>query len=585
MKAKPCQSLVIEAPCELGAVRNAARTVRSFMESNGANTEEAGAWELVASEAGNNAVLYAPAEKQAIPVTFFVSALPERFELRVTDHTPGFDWPADRDLPDDASECGRGIFLINALTDERRYLRSETHNCLWMARQRAEPQPLPLRSSTAAELEAMLEGMAEELAGAYESLRAIFRFSSDMPEGDNEGHFAAKWLNELLRILDADWFVFRVRQPGRSSYTTLACSSLPLGVLDANEDRNNSQNPNIELRALLGRRQISFKGSELQAGDPLLQLCGTQGSGLCSPVHFGPKPSCILSVGFSHVERTLSAGKQNIAQTFATFLAIQLRNAQAQRDKVLTKLVSRDLQIASTIQKALLPRHLPSGHGFEMAAYGQSAREVGGDLYDAFAVSDKGILMIIADVMGKGVPAAMIAAMLHSVVRSRPELAHQPAQLLSFLHHSMHADLSNVGMFITAQLVYCDFSTRQLTLATAGHHPALLAAPSLLSTIRINSEGPLLGVFPDAEFEEISVPLPEGSRVLLYTDGLPELRNVKGQCFGEPMLGQSLLRLTRERLPAAELRQQLAWMIDDFQNGMPQTDDVTFILLADQLGQ
>ena len=585
MKAKSCQSLVIESPCELGAVRHAARRVRTFMETNGANTEEAGAWELIASEAGNNAVLYASAEKQALPVTFFVSALPEHFELRVTDHTQGFDWPASRDLPDDASECGRGIFLINALTDERRYVRSETHNCLWMSRQRTNPHSLPPGANSIAELEAMLESMAEELAGTYESLRAIFRFSSDMPEGDHEEQFANKWLGELLRILEADWFVFRIRQPGRFSYKTLACSSLPLGVLDATEDRNNSQNPNVELRSLMSRRQISFKASELQAGDPLLQLCGTQGSGLCSPVQLGTKPTGILSVGFNQVERVMSAGQQNIAQTFATFLAIQLRNAQAQRDKVQTKLVSRDLQIASTIQKSLLPRHLPGGHGYEMAAYWQSAREVGGDLYDAFSVGDRGLLMIIADVMGKGVPAAMIAAMLHSVVRSRPELARQPGALLSFLHHSLHSDLSNVGMFITAQLAYCDYRKRRLTLATAGHHPALLAAPSLLSTMRINSEGPLLGVFPDAEFEEISVPLPEGARVLLYTDGLPELRNRKGQTFGEPLLGQSLLRLTRERLPALELRQQLAWMIEDFQNGMPQTDDVTFILLADQLGQ
>ena len=149
MKARTCQSLVIEAPCELGAVRHAARRVRTFMETNGANAEEAGAWELVASEAGNNAVLYATADKQALPVTFFVSALPDHFELRVTDHTRGFDWPADRNLPDDASECGRGIFLINALTDERRYVRSETHNCLWMTRQgrvhRLDQLPQPPR--------------------------------------------------------------------------------------------------------------------------------------------------------------------------------------------------------------------------------------------------------------------------------------------------------------------------------------------------------------------------------------------------------------------------------------------------------
>lgn len=581
VKAKPCQSLVIESPCELGAVRHAARAVRSFMETHGADSDEAGAWELVASEAGNNAVLYAPEQSQALPVTFFACALPERFELAVTDHTHGFDWPTDKELPEDASECGRGVFLINALTDERHYMRSGAHNCLWMARHRTHTQG-STGPGTTAEMEALLESMTEELVGAYESLHAIFRFSSDLPEGDDEGRFATKWLSELLRILDADWFLFRMKQKGRSSYATLACSSMPLGVLDANEDRNNSQKAPTELRSLFSRRQISFNAAELEAGDPLLQLCGRQGSGLCSPVHFGTKPSCVLSVGFSNVERKLSAGQQNIAQTFATFLAIQLRNVQAQRETVRAKLVNRDLQIASSIQRSLLPHRLPCEQGLEMAAYWQSAREVGGDFYDAFTIEGKGMLMIIADVMGKGVSAAMIAAMLRSIVRSRPDLAHQPAAMLRFLHRSLHSDLSNVNMFITAQLAYCDFAGHTLTIATAGHHPALLAAPCFLKAKRINSEGPLLGVFSDAEFEETSMPLPEGARLLLYTDGLPELRNRKGQAFGEPLLCERLLRLTRERLPAVELRDQLVWMIEDFQNGVAPTDDVTFILLADQ---
>jgi len=86
----------------------------------------------------------------------------ERFELAVTDHTHGFDWPADRELPEDASECGRGVFLINALTDERHYMRSGARNCLWMARRRTHTQG-SARPGSAAEMEALLESMTEEL--------------------------------------------------------------------------------------------------------------------------------------------------------------------------------------------------------------------------------------------------------------------------------------------------------------------------------------------------------------------------------------------------------------------------------------
>jgi len=186
--------------------------------------------------------------------------------------------------------------------------------------------------------------------------------------------FATKWLSELLRILDANWFLFRMKQKGRSSYATLAAPACRSGFLMRNEDRNNSQKPPTELRSLFSRRQISFNAAELEAGDPLLQLCGRQGSGLCSPVHFGTKPNCVLSVGFSNIERKFSAGQQNIAQTFATFLAIQLRNVQAQRETVRAKLVNRDLQIASSIQRSLLPHRLPCEQGLEMAGATGRAR-------------------------------------------------------------------------------------------------------------------------------------------------------------------------------------------------------------------
>src|SRR5207244_13408913 len=100
--------------------------------------------------------------------------------------------------------------------------------------------------------------------------------------------------------------------------------------------------------------------------------------------------------------------------------------------------------------------------GFGLAGYCESARQVGGDFYDVVKLSDHSLLMVIADVMGKGIPAAMFAATLRSLLRALPELTHQPSELLSRVNRLLFDELSEVDMFITAQLVYVDASQRRL---------------------------------------------------------------------------------------------------------------------------
>ena len=127
-------------PCELSAVRAAAEGVHQFLETHGCSEREVTACELALVEACNNAIQYArPGERKA-PVVIDALCGPEEIEIRVTDHTAGFDWPAETALPEFGSERGRGLFLIRKMTDSAQYLRGVPTNTLVMRKKR-EIQP------------------------------------------------------------------------------------------------------------------------------------------------------------------------------------------------------------------------------------------------------------------------------------------------------------------------------------------------------------------------------------------------------------------------------------------------------------
>src|SRR5690349_4433642 len=154
--------------------------------------------------------------------------------------------------------------------------------------------------------------------------------------------------------------------------------------------------------------------------------------------------------------------------------------------------LANELAIARAIQASLLPKEFPKLPGFGLAGYCQSARQVGGDFYDVLPLSDTRALLVVADVMGKGVPAALFAASLRVLVRSLVERKLRPHELLRRINRQMYEELSSVDMFITAQFVEIDTACRVLRVANAGHCP-LLASDGCGPTQVIAPDGLPLG--------------------------------------------------------------------------------------------
>jgi serine phosphatase RsbU (regulator of sigma subunit) len=288
----------------------------------------------------------------------------------------------------------------------------------------------------------------------------------------------------------------------------------------------------------------------------------------------------VLTAGRYSQQAPFSAVQVNILHTFADFLGIALRNAWIREQQIRVRLVTHELEIAANIQRSLLPTRLPEPHGFRLAGHSQSANEVGGDLFDVMKVDKTGVLLVIADVMGKGVPAALFAAILRNQIRARPDLASHPGNFMAWLNQVLFTDLDRVDMFITVQLVFLDPEARELRVASAGHCPLLVAYPED-RVVEIAADGPPLGISRHAEFPEPVIHLAQGARVLMLTDGLTELRDPEGSLLGLDAIKTWLYDAALRRRPAPEAHDALLEFARAFRRTAQLRDDLTFIVVAD----
>ena len=241
--------------------------------------------------------------------------------------------------------------------------------------------------------------------------------------------------------------------------------------------------------------------------------------------------------------------------------------------------LANELKIAHVIQQSLLPKDFPHLPGLGLAAFCQSARQVGGDFYDVLPLDGDHVLLVIADVMGKGVPAALFAASLRMLLRSCARRISGPGELLERINRQMFNELSSVDMFITVQVVLLDTRWRRLQIASAGHCPLLLASP-LGKCLTMAPNGVPLGIDPFEHYPQQSAPLFPGACALLYTDGLIQVCDPEGHPFGQEALQDWLARNNASRANATGLKEALLAELNYFQADTSSQDDVTFLLVA-----
>jgi serine phosphatase RsbU (regulator of sigma subunit)/anti-sigma regulatory factor (Ser/Thr protein kinase) len=588
-------NLKLSLPCDLAEVRAAVQAVHAFLLEQGWNANDLMSFDLALVEACNNAVKYAGPAGRSQTIGLETISEPAQVEFRIHDHTPGFEWPARIELPDPESECGRGLFLITSLMDYATYFRGQGENILVMrkARPPAEgmavasgPESLENYARKLVENERVIGEMVEELSSCYESLSAIFRYSTEHGKTGNLKEFAHRLLTDLLQIISARWFILRLVPKGEPRLVVFAASEPLLELEPLQFPGQGHSVHSMETEAALTRQRVWFDSNRPMPADGPLIKVKPDSAGLVHPILLGGQLMGTLVLGKPAIKNSLpdqsglafTAGHTNVINTFTDFLAIQIANARFQEEQFHRRLVTHELEIANNIQRSLLLKTLPQLPGFSLAAFCRSAHEVGGDFYDVLKVNDHSLLLVIADVMGKGIPAAMFAAILRTLLRAAPEFTNQPAALLTRVNRLLFPELSGVDMFITAQLAYVDARARKIVTASAGHCPLAVASPEGVRTF--SPEGMPLGILPDTSFQDETLDIPENGRVLLYTDGLTEALDSKGEYFGQ----QRLLNWLQKTIPAPQTAEQLkdalAAELAKYQSNTVLNDDQTFLIMS-----
>jgi sigma-B regulation protein RsbU (phosphoserine phosphatase) len=234
----------------------------------------------------------------------------------------------------------------------------------------------------------------------------------------------------------------------------------------------------------------------------------------------------------------------------------------------------QELQRAREIQQSLLPKEIPQLPGFEVAGAWRPARVVSGDYYDVFKLGAHRLGICIADVVGKGVSAALLMANVQAAVRAFASESERPAALCGKVNRLLCENIAT-GKFVTFLYGVLDCEDRTLQYCNAGHlNPVLVSGGE---SRMLGQGGAVLGVFPAWEYEDAKIELQSGDRLLLFTDGITEAADQDDAEFGESNIAE--FAKTHAARSASELNSRLLAAVDDF-CGSHFRDDATLLVIA-----
>ena len=252
----------------------------------------------------------------------------------------------------------------------------------------------------------------------------------------------------------------------------------------------------------------------------------------------------------------------------------QLTRITAEKERIGT-----ELALATQIQAAMLPHifpPFPDRTDFDLYASMDPAKEVGGDFYDYFLIDDDHLGLVIADVSGKGVPAALFMMASKIILQSVAMLGGSPAEILTKTNEAICSN-NEARMFVTVWVGILELSTGRLTCANAGHEYPVLKRKDGCFALYKDKHGFVLGGLEGFTYKEYEIQLEPGDKLFVYTDGVPEAINPEQEMFGT----ERMLAALNERPDAApqDLLKNMRRAVDAFVRGAEQFDDLTMLCL------
>jgi len=570
MKCELSCCLDVEEP-DFPDVTSSVATLVGFLRDHGISDPAfLGSFEQAAVEALNNAVEHGCA---STPEKYFRARLylrPDFVELQVLDPSDFKGWNGPPVLPEDPfAEGGRGHFLMAQMTDEILHDYEDGRHIL-VLRKRFTMGPweyVPGQS------EQVLSEMTDELVASYEMISTLLGLGEWLATAPDMNAFADGALARLCEVTGAELAYVRFEENGvlvNIQQWGTCLRDAPKAVSIASGG--------IESEVFLTGNEITLPaGFSLPAGDA---LTGVFYSGFVAPVLFKDTRRGILLIGQTSPGSFFDAGKLKIARVVAEYLGIVLMMSELQKRRSSENRALRDLEIASQIQMSLMPGEFSAFQGLDIAGICRPAMQAGGDYFDVMTLPDGAVLCVIADVMGKGLPAALLATMLRTNLRAVVATGESdPGKILQMINNLMCPDLIQLGMFITMGCIWISPQRDCLRHACAGHLLPLLQNATNADEIgEVPGGGIPIGIFPDGRYTPATAPLQPGDRVLLYTDGIVEACDPAASFFDSSRVRESLSRsFSHNSLTSLNT---LLSEVEEFTNGARPSDDRTALLIS-----
>ncbi len=263
----------------------------------------------------------------------------------------------------------------------------------------------------------------------------------------------------------------------------------------------------------------------------------------------------------------------SLVQDLEKYVA-SLQSVMAEKERI-----NAELSLASDIQAHMLPSifpPFPDHNEFGLYAIMHPAKEVGGDFYDFFMIGEDRLAVIVADVSGKGVPAALFMVIAKALIKNYAQTKMEPAEVFTTVNRLL-CDGNDADLFVTAWMGVLELSTGTLTYVNAGHNPPLIKRNGGGFDYLRERSGFVLGGMDCTRYHQNTLTIAPGDRLFLYTDGVTETTDTRQQLYGEDRL-QAFLNASAS-CNAAEMLHRLQHELQEFAGSAPQFDDITMLLL------
>ncbi len=314
-----------------------------------------------------------------------------------------------------------------------------------------------------------------------------------------------------------------------------------------------------------------------EGGNELLNFFAAKGFALFSPLKLKKKVIGGFVLGSRLLGDSYTIDDFELLRTLINQGAVSIENTRLLQQQLAQERVLKELEIATDIQLSFLPSKVATVQGLDLAAVFLPAKEVGGDFYDFIELPENKLGIVIADVVGKGIPAALYMALSRALIRACS--AHEPTNLTKAVCQTniLIQECSNADLFVTLFYASYDPATNKLRYVRAGHNYPILYKKNKNHFLTLRGQGTALGVFDEIFLEEKEFLLEEGDIVVFYTDGVTEAINSEREEFGAKRLIQAIAGSKGQS--ANIIAETIKTHVEDFANEQDQFDDITLVVL------